>query len=372
MFEPFALIENPTGHSWLFEQPEAIIRACTPDELPVAFAAMETAKARGRHLVGHVAYEAGFAFEAKLAPLYRAPPGPLLEFGVFGPPRAFDLASVAAQAMPMALEPLWRLEDYAARFAKVQDYLLAGDIYQANLTFPLRGHFSGDALALFAALRARQKAKYAAFIALGEQTLLSLSPELFFEIENGVIRARPMKGTAPRGVDAGADATAAEALRQSEKNRAENLMIVDLLRNDLGRLAEIGSVRVSDLFSIETYPTLFQMTSGIEARLREGLGLAGIFAALFPCGSVTGAPKIRAMEIVRALEAGPRGAYCGAIGHIAPHGDCRFNVAIRTLVLDGAGGVTLNVGSGVVHDSKMEEEYDECLLKAQFLTGNSG
>ena len=199
--------------------------------------------------------------------------------------------------------------------------------------------------------------------------IVSLSPEVFFDVCDGVIRARPMKGTARRGFLPTEDMARAALLTQDEKSRAENLMIVDLLRNDLSRLSEVGSVRVTDLFTVETYPTLHQMTSGIEAKLRAGVTLADLFAGLFPCGSVTGAPKIRAMEIIRDLECAARGVYCGSLGLIAPDGAIRFNVAIRTLTLFPDGELVCNVGSAVVADSRAREEYEECLIKAKFLTG---
>ena len=220
---------------------------------------------------------------------------------------------------------------------------------------------------------AASRRRWAASCALGAETILSLSPEKFFSTHGRRIFARPMKGTAPRGPTEAHDRILAQALARDEKNRAENLMIVDLLRNDLSRLSELGSVEVTDLYSVETFPTLHQMTSGVEAILRENLSFYEIFAGLFPCGSVTGAPKIRAMEIIAEQEAGPRGNYCGAIGHIAPSsarglGDMRFNVAIRTLTLDGRGSLVCPVGSAIVADSRAREEYDECLLKARFLT----
>jgi para-aminobenzoate synthetase component I len=373
---PFALMDDPRlGHTLTFENPARMFVARTAQEVLPALAAMEEAHAAGLHLAGYFAYETGYLFEPRLAEIAPEPAGPWLCFGAFDAPRRFDWDTVPAHAPRLALVPGWSLQEYTARFERVIDYIRAGDIYQANLTFPLHGHVSGDALSFYAGLRARQPGRRGAFVALGEETLLSLSPELFFEIEGDRIRARPMKGTAPRGRDALEDAAHAAALAGSEKERAENLMIVDLLRNDLGRLAQIGSVEVSDLFTIEPYPTLFQMTSGIEAKLRPGLSLRDILAGLFPCGSVTGAPKIRAMQIIRELETTPRGAYCGAIGHIAPShgegwpGDMHFNVAIRTAILRQDGAFTLNVGSGVVFESQAEAEYAECLLKAQFLTG---
>jgi para-aminobenzoate synthetase / 4-amino-4-deoxychorismate lyase len=197
--------------------------------------------------------------------------------------------------------------------------------------------------------------------------VLSLSPELFFRREGKHLSTRPMKGTAPRGRTPREDARLKTWLAVDEKQRAENLMIVDLLRNDLGRVAKIGSVEVTDLFTVETYRSVHQMTSGITAELRSDMGLEDMLSALFPCGSVTGAPKVRAMEIIGEIEAGPRGVYTGAIGHIAPSGDAQFNVAIRTVVLEGNRG-ELGIGGGIVADSKAEFEYEECLLKAHFLT----
>ncbi len=249
------------------------------------------------------------------------------------------------------LRPLWTFADYQKRFDACRDFIVAGDVYQINLTFPLFGRAEGAPLDLYRLLRARQPVELGGVVALGEETVLSLSPEKFFSTRGRKIFVRPMKGTAPRGADEAQDRALALALAQDEKNRAENLMIVDLLRNDLSRLSEVGSVEVSDLFSVATFPTLHQMTSGAEAVLRENLAFAEIFAGLFPCGSVTGAPKIRAMEIIAGQEAARRENYCGAIGHIEPGGDMRFNVAIRTLTLDGRGGLVCPVGSAIVADS---------------------
>jgi para-aminobenzoate synthetase component 1 len=257
--------------------------------------------------------------------------------------------------------------DYERRFAACREYIYAGDVYQINLTFPLHGRHDGDPLALYQTLRRRQPPACGGVVALGEETVVSLSPELFFETDGRTIRTRPMKGTARRGVLPLEDMARAWELSQDEKNRAENLMIVDLLRNDLSRLSEVGSVTVTDLFTVETYPTLHQMTSGIEARLKRGIGLADLFTGLFPCGSVTGCPKIRAMEIIRELECAPRGVYCGALGVVSPNGWALFNVAIRTLTLFEDRSFVCNVGSAIVADSKMEDEYAECLIKAKFL-----
>ena len=334
------------------------------------FSAMERARASGLWLAGYASYELGYALEPRLRPLMPAKrAGPLLCFGAFRAPGGDDWTARARHSAEISLAPEWSAADYASRFEQVIAYIRAGDVYQINLTFPMRGAFHGDPLALYARLRARQPVALGGVFALGAETIVCCSPELFFETEGRTARVRPMNGTERRGAGPYEDMWRARLLQTEEKAKAENLMIVDLLRNDLGRLAEIGSVKVTDLFSVAAYPTLHQMTSGIEARLRGGLTLFDLFKGLFPCGSVTGAPKIRAMEIIRELEIAPRGAYCGALGFVAPNGDARFSVGIRTLTISPEGAATLNVGSAVVADSQAEAEYEECLLKASFLTG---
>lgn len=364
---PFICLENSlAGHSLLFTQPCEIITAATADEVPEAFARLQAAHGAGRWIAGFAAYELGLVLEPKLAGLLGADHGPLMRFGVFDAPSLEGLASDGSGRVT-GLQPDWSGADYAARFEKVSAYISAGDVYQINLTFPMRGKLEGDVPGLYAALKKRQPVAHGAVVALGDETIVSLSPELFFETQGARITARPMKGTAPRGVDADADAQIVHWLSRDEKQRAENLMIVDLLRNDLSRISKVGSVKVPELFAVETYNTLHQMTSTVTAELRPGLTLQDLFTGLFPCGSVTGAPKIRAMEIIAELETTPRGVYCGSIGHIAPSGDMRFNVAIRTLTIAADGSVVVNVGSGTVADSRAEEEYAECLLKSRFL-----
>jgi para-aminobenzoate synthetase/4-amino-4-deoxychorismate lyase len=256
---------------------------------------------------------------------------------------------------------------YLKAFDVVKEYIAAGDVYQINLTLKYNFRFSGNSIDLYEELRRKQQVHYGAIVSGEDFTVLSLSPELFIRIEDGLVRARPMKGTAARGRSNAEDEVIAGWLREDPKSRAENLMIVDLLRNDLGRSALIGSVRVTDLFTVERYPTVFQMTSGISAKLHPGVGLRALIAGLYPCGSVTGAPKVRAMEIIRELESEPRGVYTGAIGMIAPSGDAAFNVAIRSLWLGADGAGEMGIGSGVVFDSDGRAEYRECLLKAEFL-----
>ncbi len=357
-----------------FERPSRVIAARRLEEIAGALRAIEAARAAGKYVAGYFAYELGYCLEPKLNHLM---PGescrPLLWFGVFDEVKSFEGATAShlleslprgrAYASPLAHE--WSRQDYRTRFARVRALIEAGDIYQANLTFRSRFAFAGDSLALYRDLRARSQASCGAYVDDGERKILSLSPELFFEVRDGRISARPMKGTAPRGAGAQADDAVRARLAASEKDRAENLMIVDLIRNDLGRIAETGSIDVGKLFAVETYPTLHQMVSTVTAQLRDRVSVTDIVRALFPCGSITGAPKIRAMEVIRELEVSLRGAYCGAIGCFAPDGSARFNVAIRTVTIEGSRG-ELGIGGGVVHDSDADAEYDECLLKAAY------
>jgi para-aminobenzoate synthetase component 1 len=300
--------------------------------------------------------------------------GPLLQFGVFGAPsRADRLAAVfdseADAAGLSGLRRDWDRADYARAFEAVGEGIARGDFYQVNLTMPLRMRLQGSATSLYGALRRQAPAGHGAFVNLGAPALLSRSPELFFEILDGrMIGTRPMKGTAPRGASPQEDEGLCRALETDEKNRAENLMIVDLLRNDLARISEPGSVSVPKLFEIESYPTVHQMVSSVQSRLAGETGLPAVLRSLFPSGSVTGAPKIAAMQAIRALEAGPREAYCGAIGWASPQGLARFSVAIRTLLLHADGEIVLNVGGGVVADSTADGEYEEALWKARFVT----
>lgn len=374
---PFVLLEDRSGagQALLFADPVEIVEASAASEIAGAFTRIEAALARGLHAAGFLSYELGYAFEPRLAALL--PSGralPLLWFGLFEAPR-----SIASEALdrrfaalcPPLLEALtFGLDEtgHALAVQRVLDYLHAGDAYQVNLTFPIRFRYPGDPLALYGALRASQPVAHGGMVATGSATMLSVSPELFVETAGGRAVTRPMKGTAARGVDAQADEAAKATLRADPKQRAENLMIVDLLRNDLGRISEQGSVKVPQLFSVETYPGFHTLTSAVTSTLRPGLSLVEKMQALFPCGSVTGAPKLRAMEIIRELEAAPREIYTGSIGMIAPNGDLRFNVAIRTATLLPGGEGLYGVGGGIVVDSKPAEEYAECQLKARVLT----
>jgi para-aminobenzoate synthetase component I len=364
---------GPRAEGTIFADPGALVRADSPEEVAPAFAALEDARRDGKWLAGYASFELGYLMTDRLRPLLPATrPEPLLVFGVFDAPQAPEPA-IDEEAGPdcgfSSFRPGWDFAHYCEAFDRVHALIGAGDIYQANLTFPLTAEAHGTPDALYAALAARQPVPYGALVDLGGPVLLSRSPELFFRVSaTGQMEARPMKGTQPRAKDAKADAERRAWLAADRKNRAENLMIVDLLRNDLSRVAETGSVRVPELFAVETFATVHQMTSRILAQLRPGWSLHDLFTALFPCGSVTGAPKIRAMEIIRELEPAARGAYCGAIGWISPSAEMEFNVAIRTLILPGDGTARLNVGGGIVHDSTAEAEYEEALWKARFAT----
>ena len=373
------LCENgPDATPVLFEQPVDTIVAWHPDDVALALARLQAARAKNYWIAGYVAYEAGYGLEPKLAHLMpERREGPLLAFGVFA--NVGDAGPMMERARTEALDvtmgepvPMITRAEYDAAFAKVAAYIAAGDCYQINLTFPMQAHLSrGTALGLYGALRARQRVGHGVFCDLGAgPVVVSRSPELFFTVDaDGQISARPMKGTAPRDPDPVRDASVAAALQASEKDRAENLMIVDLLRNDISRIAEVGSVKVPELFKVEQFATVHQMSSRVVAKLAGSPDLGDLLAALFPCGSITGAPKIRAMEIIREVEPHPRGAYCGTMGWMAPDGRASFNVGIRTLRLFEGGRVARNVGGGVVHDSTAAGEWEEALWKARFAEG---
>ncbi len=360
----YILFDKGAAGAMRFAQPRYVIRADQPEDLPEAFARL--AEARGQWLAGFASYELGYCLDPKLRPLLPAARDlPLLAFGVFDAPEETGFAP--AQSGLSLGAPEVDFAVYAQAFARLQAYISAGDCYQVNLTFPIPVAAEADPATLYAALRAAGAVPHGVCLRLAGAEILSRSPELFFRVQNGQIETRPMKGTRPRGATPQEDAAQIAALLGSEKDRAENLMIVDLLRNDISRICATGSVRVPKLFSVESYQTVHQMISVITGALVEGVGLPEILQAMFPCGSVTGAPKLRAMEIIRELEPAPRGIYCGSIGWVSPAGDMEFNVAIRTLMRN-AQGWRVNVGGGVVHDSRAEAEYEEALWKARFLT----
>lgn len=365
----------------LYRDPVDIVVARSIAQVQPALDRLADAREAGLHVAGYLSYEAGLALDPRLhglgaarhAPAAGAPP--LLWFGLFEGVRPIPADRVAAllpdrdDARVDKLSPLIDEAEYLIRFARVQELIRAGDIYQVNLTFPCRVRFSGDPVALYSSFRARARAGYGGIIRTGGHDILSFSPELFFTQMRGQLTARPMKGTAMRFADAADDAESARRLAADDKQRAENLMIVDLLRNDLSRVAQAGSVTVPELFRVETYPTVHQMVSTIRARILPGLSAVDALRILFPCGSITGAPKIRAMEIIDAVETAPRGPYTGAMGWIDPEGNAAFNVAIRTLCVEtGAQSGILGLGSGIVADSDGAAEWAECLAKGRFLS----
>ena len=372
--------DGPLGAPALFDRPQRRVVVYDLADVPAALDHLDRARAAGAWVAGYMAYEAGFAFETRLYDLGASSAGqPLLAFGIYdGPMEAGTALALARdQAGAVAVSPARPAIDfagYAGAFDQVMAYIAAGDCYQINLTFPLAAQLqAGTALGLYGALMARQKVGHGAYVDLGEGPVLaSRSPELFVRIgAQGRIEARPMKGTAPRDGDPVLDGELAEALRNSVKGQAENLMIVDLLRNDIARIAQVGSVKVPQLFGIETYATVHQMVSRVVGQLIAPPKMASVMPALFPCGSITGAPKIRAMQIIHQVEVAPRGAYCGAIGWMAPDGAASFSVAIRTLQILGR-DITLNVGGGVVQDSTALGEWEEALWKARYFNTLAG
>jgi len=402
---PWALVRRPpqapsgSGRSaasapaawWLFENPFEVLDAPDPDGVPTLLAQVEEAAARGLWSVGFVGYEAAPAFDGafRTHPLPRDVPAAW--FALYGPPRELAVLPTSPgieHPLVRDLAPSVGEEEYLAAVEEVRRWIAAGETYQANLTYRLRGrlaHGPGTPLALFHRLVGDRPPAYATYLELGARpgpdrqggfgsAVCSASPELFFERAGERIVCRPMKGTAPRGRTVSEDLAAAVTLESSTKERAENLMIVDMVRNDLGRIARPGSVAVAELFQVERYPTLFQMTSKVEAG--TAAGLAEIFGALFPCASITGAPKVRTMELLADLESCPRGVYTGAIGYVAPGGHARFSVAIRTAWIteadppgaEAGARVEYGTGGGVVWDSVPRRELAETRTKALVLT----
>ena len=379
MAGPFLLFDDSRkAVARLYEQPVGEIVARDIGDIAGALERIRQAVGEGRHAAGFITYDAAYAFEQKLKPLARALPAtPLLWFGLFEGFRELDAAGVGAfLGDPVGAwlgRPRPRIERsaYLAAAGKVKEHLFAGDFYQANLTFGCDVELLGCPLAAYSQMRARSKAGWGGIIRHPEGWLLSASPEQFFTLRSGMLEAKPMKGTAPRRHDPAADAAEIAVLAADPKQRAENLMIVDLLRNDLARVAETGSVEVPELFVVETYPTVHQMVSRVTARLRNGLGPVDVLETLFPCGSITGAPKLAAITALRELEPEPRGAYTGSLGWISPDGDASFNVLIRTLELTRGNIGRFGLGSGLVVDSVLEDEWAECLLKGSFVPSDN-
>jgi len=385
---PFVLLENSLDQSeggHLFQDPHEIITAHSLDEIAPAFDQISNALTEGHFVAGYMTYELGLAFEEKLqqqlikkCDVLTEETQPLLWFGVFKEKLDISRDDIESWLEDQLQDDLKKselkisvdetLESYKEKFETVKENIKSGDIYQMNLTFKGRIESITKPLALYEKMRRTQPVEYASIIVTEDKTILSASPELFIRCKEGEIETRPMKGTMKRGTSVEQDKVHSDFLKADEKSRAENLMIVDLMRNDFGRVSELGSVEVSDLFNVETYPSLHQMVSIVKAKLKEDLSIFEQIKALYPAGSITGAPKIRAMELIDELEETPRGVYTGAIGYFAPGNEYIFNVAIRTIELDREGHGTIGIGSGLVYDSDVEAEYAECLLKMQFLT----
>jgi para-aminobenzoate synthetase/4-amino-4-deoxychorismate lyase len=371
MTTPLALFESyDGGRSFHFADCVEVIVATTHEQILPALRRIEMAVQSGFHAAGFLGYEAAPAFEANFR-VNGVTDFPLLWFSLFKERREIVAGEFFrdGEIVVSDWDPSIDEARYCRAVEQIREHIAAGDTYQVNFTFRLRARFHGDDLALYHRLCRSQRAGYCAYLDLGRYRILSASPELFFHWQNGELITRPMKGTRPRGRTTAEDRRYAEELQTSAKERAENLMIVDLLRNDVGRISELGSVQVPKLFEVERYETVLQMTSTITSRLLPQAGLVEILQALFPTGSVTGAPKIRTMKIIDELEDSPRQIYTGCIGFVSPGSEAVFSVAIRTLLIDThTGAAELGVGSGVTYDSSPESEYRECLLKAQFLS----
>ena len=377
--------DSSNNFSRLFLNPVDELIAQTPDDLDELLVQVDNHTAEGKFVAGYFNYECGEHFVGLTQRKQQAGNNvqPLAWLGIYAGMIEFDHATgiiredlPAIQSASDITDPPPVIStngldisrhDYDARITRIHEYLQAGHTYQVNFTDRIYGSSDAEPLAIYAALLHQQPVPFAAYINTPSRAILSFSPEMFYRVSQGKITARPMKGTWPRGVNTASDCEAARLLQNDEKNRSEHVMIVDLLRNDLGRLCEYGTVRVGNLFSVERYSTLLQMTSSISGTLREGQKPSHIFRTLFPSGSITGAPKRRTMEIIRELERTPRCIYTGAIGYFGPHGESCFNVAIRTLELENK-QFTFGVGGGITAGSAAQQEYDECRIKGAFLT----
>ncbi len=357
------------GDGWLlYQSPHRIIQTSNLDEIVLLLAEIEhLVEANSWHAAGFLAYEAAPAFDRSLA--VRPATGlPLLWFGLYPAPRRLGRLPEPENGFTLGgWQPNITESEYFGAIEKVKAHIARGETYQVNYTFRLRNQLQGGAFALFHKMAQAQPVGYSAYVDTSQHILCSASPELFFTLDGETVTCRPMKGTVKRGRTLAEDEAQAAWLRGSLKNRAENVMIVDMIRNDLGRIAKIGSVRVPALFTTERYRTLWQMTSTVQAQ--TSAPFSELMTALFPCASITGAPKVRTMQIIAALETAPRGIYTGSIGRLWPGRKAVFNVAIRTVAIEKASGTAeYGIGGGIVWDSTPESEFDEALLKARALT----
>jgi para-aminobenzoate synthetase/4-amino-4-deoxychorismate lyase len=371
MASPSALLEFGDPHHngqparrLAFGTPLQVLVARTLAEVRPVIEQVDALSRQGFWCVGYVRYEAAPAFDPALQ--VHPAEGALVWFGVHAQPLAEPPSDHGEQEPWVQWRARIERADFDAGMDRIHQAIAAGDLYQLNYTAQLEADFSGSAWAYFAALRRAQPRAYGAFIDTGEEQVLSVSPELFFDWDGRRILGRPMKGTAVRGANPAEDAANAQRLRSTPKEQAENVMIVDLIRNDLSRIAQPFSVKVPRLFHLEALPTVWQMTSDVQAQTRDGVGLWDVFEALFPCGSVTGAPKVQAMRQIKALEPDARGVYCGAVGLVRPGGHATFNVPIRTVTVHD-GQARCGIGSGITFDAQAEGEWAEWRSKRMFL-----
>lgn len=380
---PCLLLENTREQTdkdaWLFTQPLAEIHINSFEDIDRGLLEIDQQRKLGRYLAGYISYEVAYGLIDKLADLQdKSSNDTLLHFYAFDTPTncTFEEIQTALNLIPEQDPFIHNIslsetrEQYLDQIKRIQEYILEGDTYQVNHTLRMNFDLNGSHLALYKALRGRQSVEYSAFLRTPEKTILSLSPELFVEKKSTTLTSRPMKGTSPRGSTAVEDASIKHSMANDEKQLSENLMIVDLMRNDIGKLAKVGSMQATPLFEIQEFETLFQMISTIRGEVDQNVPFSQIVKQLFPCGSITGTPKIRTMEIIQSLESQPRGVYTGAIGYITPDNDFTFNVPIRTIEFQThSNNGQLGIGGGIIHESKASDEWQECLLKAKFLTG---
>ena len=385
--EIYALLEDSKSDdndskNLLFTDAQEIIIAWNEEELPDAIKKVETLKSTGLYLCGYLSYEAGFHFIDKKIKkrLPNHPTQPLLYFIAFNKLENISRARLDNSFTEINTYPETELlphnfslnitkETYLEAIRKIRRYIIAGDSYQVNYTIKYKFDLLGNAISLYKALRQTQPVEFGAVLNFPNSNIISLSPELFVKKKDGMIYSKPMKGTAKRGRNEKEDEFILDFLKDDPKTLSENVMIVDLIRNDFGRICETGSITVKNLFEIQTFKTVHQMISTIKGKLKSTIHLSELLHALFPCGSITGAPKVRTMEIINELEAEPRGIYTGAIGYLLPNDDFYFNVPIRTIDIGKDNRCEMGIGSGIIYESNPQAEYEECLLKASFLTG---
>jgi para-aminobenzoate synthetase / 4-amino-4-deoxychorismate lyase len=370
MQEPTVVLESYLGGaSYAFSDLHGEVVAYKMADVSQALLRVDRAVEQGLHAAGFVSYEAASGINPALVTREQSD-FPLVWFGLFR--QRLDPCQGTQPALSYALSD-WSASvtrpEYDEAMERIRDYIVAGDTYQVNHTFRLRAEFSGDPRGFYRALSRNQRTHYAAFLDIGRFQILSASPELFFRLKGGHLTTRPMKGTWPRGRWSAEDERHQTQLKQSEKNRSENVMIVDMLRNDLGMISKPGTVSVPSLWDVEPYETVLQMTSTVTSEVSKDIAISQVLKAMFPCGSVTGAPKVRTMQIISELELDARGIYTGSIGYISPGGEACFNVAIRTVCIDRESGTAeFGVGGGITFDSSPDGEYDECVTKARILT----